>query len=470
MADDSVLFRDISEDKVYIVSEPMPFVDRFPEDIRNRPKIIAKDKWPNTQVGDNVYDVTEWFKHGLDSSVKGEQWVYYNQDSHYFIARAGWELREYLYSYVVHEFHSAMSKLHVTYDYIEIEEDVSLSYNELKKAEYKLLSKGSFIADYGHSFSEGDKNLTVYCNFLAGGGEGAIGLSVNISEAKEDVFNFNVSILPGQRLIREVGLSKASKRKIMMLSVDTLTAEGATVVWPKARENVIYIQNAERMSIDKSLYTKSYSVPVDFLELMQEADENVLEDESDDFLAHKRNALLDVTSLMAENGVLLKNSGAIAYYLRSKSKVYAHMNAFEHNTFFQLTTDIGLGEPVSYIINGALIAIDPIDDKVAYNYADILSSNPKVLRNFGAILHSRYDDSMLEIDGEESIRAILDYTYASGSGIGIASVSLKFKIEEVTFASKFSMELSEEDVVISFLERSEGLGKDLVVVSEIKRF
>jgi len=32
------------------------------------------------------------------------------------------------------------------------------------------------------------------------------------------------------------------------------------------------------------------------------------------------------------------------------------------------------------------------------------------------------------------------------------------------------MELSEEDVVISFLERSEGLGKDLVVVSEIKRF
>ena len=331
------------QEKARIISLPMNFVERFPAILEEMPKVKAIDTWPDSKVGDEIYDISEWFKKEMNKNRKrGKQWVYYNNSSKRIVANADLFLREYLHSYIKEQLVSPFSGIRIIYDYIEVPDNTPLTFDAIAKINYKLLSKGSFSASsLEQSYSDGKYKISIGCHRLDPDRvrAGTAGIEIGISNGEQKLLDLYLVLVPGNRLIKEVGLSKAGRKKLLVIHTSITNLDGVVAEVPPARDELEQIVNIHKPApFTQPLGTKLIRVPLDFLDLM-----------SDDKKQQKQLSLggdiYDVKQLLINAGIPLSKA-SIAYFFQDRSTLFVHTERNNIELIEELTDELGLGPPL----------------------------------------------------------------------------------------------------------------------------
>ena len=373
-----------------IISLPMNFVERFPAKLEGMPRVKATETWPNSKAGDEIYDISEWFEKEMNKNRKrGKQWVYYNNSSKRIVANADLFLREYLHSYIKKGLISSFTNIRIIYDYIEVPDNTPLTFDAIANIDYKLLHKGSFSAsNVGQSYSDGKYKISIGCHRLDPDRvrAGTAGIEIGISNGEKKLLDLYLVLVPGNRLIKEVGISKAGRKKLLVIHTSITSLDGVVAEVPPARDELEQIVNIHKHApFTQPLSTKLIHVPLDFLDLMSA-------DKKQQKQLSLGGDIYDVKQLLIGTGIPLSKA-SIACFFQDRSALFVHTERSNIDLIEKLTDELGLAPPTNYFVNGFILEVDenPLE---TYDSMSLLKLNPQLIYSFGVALESNRYGSM----------------------------------------------------------------------------
>jgi len=457
-----------------IASLPLAYIEDAPTKLELMPQVIAQSKLSHTSAGDEVYDISKWFKGAIRTNSITKQWVYYNNTSKHLIMNGDIFLRTHLHDYVLHQIYDHPKQLRINIEYVEVDDKVALNLDEIRKSKYKLLYKNSLLQTTYERFSYGGEfNLTIEGSPVIGKGIqlGSVALSLEIEAEGFGRVLFNTIVNSGQTVVKELGASPFGKKKLLILNVNTQNADDIAIIVPPSQaefERDLFEIEDDPFALKP--YIVNYKVDDDFLELVINAkNEKDMTDQKEALLVPKDHPFFsqdgkvyDLAPLLRASGLPVDNIKSCAYLKQDAHQIIAYFNRDTHEIMENLLATLGGDPPEFYNLQAQIYEVDEAGntDRSAF---DLLQADPKPLLKLAVPITHAYRS----VDRENLVKSELGY-FRSSSQDDI-ELELDLKSGGIQFKGSFLIHRHEKIPKVFEIAKSNNPGRVYVIVLEVEQ-